>query len=316
MTISEDRSSEDQHAKLRELMARSRFVASRRELLAHGFSDVRIRSWKASGRLIRLFHGVYSYGRDIETRESAWRAALLAAGPGSALTGRSALEALGAVRLRPRIPDAIEVATEADRAGERRGLSPALRRTRVKVVRRGFEAGDVRRRDGLELTRPPWALIDFAVTASERELRFAFLELCRLRLFGERDVAYGFRRVTGRRGARKLKPLLGLWVPELKRVRSVLEGSFLLAWSERALPVPAVNEKAFGYEVDCLWRERGLALELDGDAFHTDPIARRRDLAKTRHLESKGLRVIRVTWREFMADPDETVDRVARELDL
>lgn len=295
-------------------MARRWFVASRQELLAQRFSDVRIRSWKASGRLIRLFHGVYSYGRDIESRESAWRAALLAAGPGSALTGRSALEALGAVRLRPRIPVAIEVATESDRAGERRGLSPALRHTRVRVVRRGFEAGDVERRDGLELTRAPLALIDFAVTAPERDLRFAFLELCRLRLFGERDVSYCFRRASGRRGARKLRPLLGLWVPELNRVRSVLEGSFLLAWSGRSLPMPAVNEKIFGYEVDCLWREHGVVLELDGDAFHTDPIARQRDLAKTRQLEGKGLRVIRVTWRQFMADPDGTVDGVADEL--
>lgn len=295
-------------------MARRWFVASRQELLAQGFSDVRIRSWKASGRLIRLFHGVYSYGRDIESRESAWCAALLAAGPGSALTGRSALEALGAVRLRPRIPPAIEVATESDRAGERRGLSPALRHTRVRVVRRGFEAGDVERRDGLELTRAPLALIDFAVTAPERDLRFAFLELCRLGLFGERDVSYCFRRASGRRGARKLRPLLGLWVPELNRVRSVLEGSFLLAWSGRSRPMPAVNEKIFGYEVDCLWREHGVVLELDGDAFHTDPIARQRDLAKTRHLEGKGLRVIRVTWRQFMADPDGTVDGVAHEL--
>ena len=33
-------------------------------------------------------------------------------------------------------------------------------------------------------------------------------------------------------------------------------------------------------------------------------------------LESKGLMVIRITWKEFMEDPDGVVERIARELGL
>ncbi len=184
------------------------------------------------------------------------------------------------------------------------------------MVQRQFEPGDVRLRDGLEILRPTLALIDFAVNAPETEVRFAFLELCRLGYFNERDVEFCIRRAVGRRGSSKLKPLLGLWVTELERIRSVLEGLFLLAWVEAHEEMPEVNVKVHGFEVDLLWRKQGVVLELDGDAFHSDPIARKRDLRKQRFLESKGLRVIRVTWKEFMADPAGVVRRIARELGL
>lgn len=297
-------------------MSRRRHVAGRDELLRQGFTASRIKNWLRGRRLTKLFRGIYAYGRDIETREAAWRAALLVAGSGSALTSRSALELWGAARLLRPIPQTIYVATPRDRAGKYRGISAALRNTWVHVVRRRFEPGDVREKNGLALMRAALALLDFAVSAPELDVKFAFLELCRLRLFGERDVAFCFRRSVGKRGAMKVKPLLGLWVPELNRIKSVLEGLFLLSWVPRRWKMPEVNAKVFGREVDFLWRKEGIALELDGDAFHTDPIARQRDLEKTRYLESKGLKVIRITWKEFMEDPDGVVERIVRELGL
>ncbi|HMU25970.1 MAG TPA: DUF559 domain-containing protein [Solirubrobacterales bacterium] len=302
--------------RLWQFMSRRRHVAGRDELIRHGFSPSRIKNWLRGRRLTKLFHGIYAYGRDIETRESAWRAALLVAGPGSALTSRSALELLGAARLLTPIPPVIHVATSRDRAGRHRGLSPALRNTWVYVVRRRFDPGDLRERGGLAVVRVALALLDFAVSAPDTDVKFAFLELCRLRLFGEKDVQFCFRRSVGKRGALKVRPLLGLWVPELNRIKSVLEGLFLLSWVPRRWKLPEVNVKIFGREVDFLWRKEGLVLELDGDAFHTDPIARQRDLEKARFLESKGLTVIRITWKEFMEDPDGVVERIARELGL
>lgn len=309
-------SAPDETDRLRRFMAMRRFVASRQELLHEGFSGSRIKNWIRSKRLVRLFQGVYSFGRDIETRESAWGAALLIAGPDAALTGRSALELWGAVKPRRTIPSEIRVTTPAERRGTHRGLSPALKNTLVRVVKRPFQPGDVRRKDGLPVLRPPLALIEFAGSASKSDVTFAFLELCRLRLFGKSDVAFCFSRMVNRPGALRLKPLLGLWAPELNRIRSVFEGLFLLAWLKRGLRMPKVNVKVFGWEVDFFWPWAGVLLELDGDAFHSDPIARARDLEKTRFLESKGLRVIRITWKEFMADPEGVVERIAREIGL
>lgn len=266
--------------------------------------------------MIKVIRGVYSLGRDVESADAAMRAALAFAGPGAVLTGISACQKWGMVKSRFRIPLYIEVAKSTGKARKQNGSSPAMRNTAVNVIRRRFEPTEVRTRDGLRLTCPALALIDFAVNASDREVRFAFLEACRLRLFTEKDLKYCFTRMARRRGAKKLRPFLALWVPELLRIKSVLEGWFLLEWVERALEMPEVNVKAFGYEVDCLWRKLGVVLELDGDAFHSDPAQRKLDIEKQRYLESCGLIVIRVTFAEFAANPAAVIERIALELEL
>jgi len=86
-------SSAGQLRSLYRFMAPRRFVAARAELVDAGFSPSRIDCWLRSGRLVKVARGVYSYGRDVENREAAWRAALAAVGPGSVLAGRSACEA-------------------------------------------------------------------------------------------------------------------------------------------------------------------------------------------------------------------------------
>lgn len=300
---------------LHDFMAGRCYVAGRAELVGHGFAPSRIASWQRSGRLIRVLHGVYSYGRDIETRNAAWRAALASAGSDSVLSARSACEAFGMVRTRTSMPALIEVAVGSGSASVKRGLSPALRRTRVKVVRRTFEADEVILRDGLRLTRPVRALIEFAVNRSAIEVKFAFLEACRLGLFVRPDVGGCFRSIAGRRGARKIRPLLALWVPELGRTNSSLEGLFILEWVARDSRMPRVNEKVFGFEVDCYWPEAGLVVELDGGAFHSDPVARKRDELKTRKLEAGGLRVLRFPYGLIRHEPAVAVEQVVGILD-
>jgi len=264
----------------------------------------------ASAQIDSVFDGVYSFGRDIETREAAWRAALALAGSDSLLCGRSACECWGMIRPRTRIPALIEVAVQAGNATERRGLSPALCGTRVNIVERRLEEDERRRKDGLELTSPPRALIDLAAVADRREVTFAFLEACRLGLFDRSDVAYCFRRMAGRRGVRKLRPLVASWVPELSRIRSVLEGLCLLACIDRGIEMPLVNARVAGYEVDLCWPKKRLVVELDGAAFHGDTMSRQRDLAKTRDLKARGFRVLRISYREMNDDPEGAAARI------
>ena len=300
--------------RLRELwryMSTRAFVAGRAELMAQGFGPSQIQSWLRSGRLVPAVHGVYSYGRDIESADAAWRASLIAAGPGSALTGVSACEKWRLVRPWHGLPKSIEVAVESGQARVLRGLSPAMRGTEIKISRREREPGDVRRVDGIALLKAGMTLIDFAENGSDREVRFAFLEACRLGLFREQDVPYCFRRMVGRRGARTLRPMFSLWVPELNRIKSVFEGLWLLVWIERQYPMPLVNEKVFGKEIDNYWPDEKFALELDGGAFHSDPVQRRIDYEKQRYLESRGIAVVRLSYRQIDANPYGEVDRVA-----
>jgi len=296
-------------------MARNDWVASRAELFALGHSAPSIDGWLRSGRLVTLLRGVYGYGRDIETPRSAWRAALLASGPGSALAGRSACEAWGLVRTSQGIPPRIWIASAERKASRLSGRSAALCRTRIQVVRRRLESGDVRGCQGLAVMSPSMGVTDLAAHADSNSVKFAFLEACRLGHFARDDVESCFRRIEGRRGASKVRPLLRLWVPELGRTRSVLEGLFLLAWVARDPRMPQINRYVCGVEVDCLWPERRLIIELDGRGYHDDPLARARDSERDRVLRGEGFRVARFSYRQVRDTPDEVVAEVARLLD-
>lgn len=114
---------------------------------------------------------------------------------------------------------------------------------------------------------------------------------------------------------RKLNPLLVSWVPELNRIRSVLEGLFLLAWLKTGRPLPLVNTKVHSFEVDMYWPDLHLVLELDGNSFHSDPIAKARDLAKARRLEECGETVLRASFSEVDSHPTRVTSMVIREME-
>ncbi len=84
----------------------------------------------------------------------------------------------------------------------------------------------------------------------------------------------------------------------------------LLDWLDRGHEPPLVNWKVLGWEVDLYFEEAGFVLELDGDAFHSDPMSRHQDIVKTRDLEQKGLSVLRLTWAQYMRDPQGWIDRI------
>jgi very-short-patch-repair endonuclease len=65
------------------------------------------------------------------------------------------------------------------------------------------------------------------------------------------------------------------------------------------------------YEVDLLWPEQRLIVEVDGYAFHSTRAAFERDRARDAELIAAGYRVIRVTWRQLVEEPEATVALLA-----
>jgi len=55
--------------------------------------------------------------------------------------------------------------------------------------------------------------------------------------------------------------------------------------------------------VDCAWPQHRLIAELDGYDTHRTRHAFETDRARDRHLQSRGWRVIRITWRQLHEDP-------------
>ncbi len=65
--------------------------------------------------------------------------------------------------------------------------------------------------------------------------------------------------------------------------------------------------RLLGYEVDALWPQQRLIVEVDGYVFHGHRGAFERDRAKDATLTAAGYRVVRVTWRQLTRDPEAVV---------
>lgn len=89
----------------------------------------------------------------------------------------------------------------------------------------------------------------------------------------------------GARGAAKLAEAAGQPL-----VRSRLEARAL-----RELGVPEINARVGADEVDLVWREAGVVVEIDHDQTHGTKWARQRDARKDQRLRERGVRVERFT---------------------
>ena len=94
-------------------------------------------------------------------------------------------------------------------------------------------------------------------------------------------------------------------------MRKELEHRFLELVHEAGLPDPQTNVKVRTtrrtYEVDCLWPDEGVAVELDGRAAHIRAAAFEEDRARDAALTATGLRPLRFTWRRVTADGEEVL---------
>ena len=66
------------------------------------------------------------------------------------------------------------------------------------------------------------------------------------------------------------------------------------------------------YVLDMLHADAGVAIELDGRAFHSDDAARRRDLARDANLATVGIATIRLTYEDITRRPEWCRSRARR----
>ncbi len=78
--------------------------------------------------------------------------------------------------------------------------------------------------------------------------------------------------------------------------------------------MPETNVTLHGWEVDALWRDRRLVLEIDGATFHHTPADINRDRAKDAALDAAGYTVIRVSYRQLRDAPETVIARIHRSL--
>jgi very-short-patch-repair endonuclease len=96
--------------------------------------------------------------------------------------------------------------------------------------------------------------------------------------------------------------------------RSEAEERMLALIRRAELPIPELNVRIGRYEVDFLWREQKLVVEVDGFRFHSSRSAFERDRLRDAELAAQGFHVLRVTWRQIVDTPEALVARIAMAL--
>ena len=279
--------------------ARQHGVVSRAQLVAAGLGTGAIAHRARSGRLHRLHRGVYAVGYVPSNPYATGMAALLACGPGAALSHRSA-GALWEIVDAPPLPVDI--------------TAPTAHRRRGVVVHRSqtLQSRETRRRFGMAVTSPARTLVDLADVLNDRALARAVNEAQLRRLVTPVDLASALAHAPGRAAMTRLRAFVEQGDAP---TRSVLEDEFLAFVERHGLPRPEVNQRVAGLEVDMLWREQGLVVELDGRASHDRSQTFEDDRERDAELLAAAFRVMRITWRRLRENPDREAVRLAQVLD-
>jgi hypothetical protein len=261
-----------------------------------GLSERLIRTRVSHGGLIRIHRGVYAVGHRALTIESWWMAAVLANGPRAVLSHRSAGQLWG---LYPRSEIKPEV------------TAPGSKKTKPGIVvhRSAVPADEVGRMWGIPVTSVARTMFDLAGTLREREVERAWNEMevrdYRLRL----SVPDLIERYPGRKGTLLLARLASGKAEPVGITRSELEERFLALIDRFGLPRPRMNAhlaiRDRFYEIDCLWEDRKVAIELDGGAAHRTRGAFEKDRERDRILTADGYATARLTWHQITETPAE-----------
>jgi very-short-patch-repair endonuclease len=278
------------------MATRQHGVISRAQLLAIGAGSSAIGRALEAGRLHRVHRGVYAVGHPLLTRHGRFMAAVLACGEGAVLSHGSAALLWGLPW-----PDSARVHVTVPTPGGR-----ATRRLLV-VRRASLELAEISRRHRIPVTSPSRTLIDLADERRRRPLERALDEAAYLRL----DLS-GLRPVHGRRGSGLLAEVTTQHIPGSTRTRSHLEERFLAFSRRHRLPRPEVNARIEPHEVDFLWREQRAIVETDGHAAHGTRAAFERDRVKDAELTAAGWRVVRITERRLLIQPQAVAAQLFR----
>ena len=277
-------------------------VVARWQLVALGLSGQAVDRRVRSGRLHLLYRGVYAVGHRVLTVEGRWMAAVLATG-----AVLSHVSAAAAWELRPAGAGAIHVTVPGDPGRARRA---GIRTHRSATL----TPDDTTTHRGIPITTPIRTVIDLATTFNGRPLEHA-LDLAEQRgLVDFAELRKAIEAHPTRPGSPSLQAMLSRYTAGSTVTRSELEERFLALCDDHGLPRPNVNTRIEGTEVDFVWRDRRLIVEVDGYAYHRSPSAFEADRARDVALTVAGWTVLRFTWAQITTRPGWVAEAIRRHL--
>jgi very-short-patch-repair endonuclease len=260
---------------------------TRQQLLALGLGPAAIAYRAKHGKMFREHDGVYSLGRPARTPHEHASAAVLACGPGAALSHTSALALWG---IAGKLEAPFHVAVPRNRR-------PAGIRTHQL---RGLQRRDVTNWLGIRTTTLARTLLDCAPKLPERRRTRAVNDALRSPYLSREQLADVVERNPHHHGARLLRPFV---TRHDGPTRSELEDAFLALCHDYQLPEPLLNTKVNGYEVDAFFPDHNLIVELDGWGFHNTRQAFEDDRTRDVDALAHGLATVRITHKRMTEEP-------------
>jgi very-short-patch-repair endonuclease len=281
------------------LATRQHGVVTRWQLASLGFGVKAIETALGEGRLSPVHEEVFAVGHTRVSQKGYWWAAVLAYGPDAVLSHQSAAALWG---LRRRRSGPIHVTATLGRQGVRRRRGIWIHRCKLRVEETAVH-------EGIPATTVARTIFDLAEVAPYDEVKRAAEAADRRHLLRLRELEMVCVCGRGRRALRPVRRLL-LELGAPVEGRSPLEIRFAEFIREHRLPPLPQNVEVLGHEVDALWPEAKLIVELDSWEFHGDRAAFERDRARDTKLLIAGYRTIRVTHRRL----DREANQLAAEI--
>jgi very-short-patch-repair endonuclease len=242
----------------------------------------------ASGALLVVRRGVYALGHRALRPQARLLAAVLASGPDATL---SHVSAAALWQIRPSAATLIDVTVPRRIRGQ----------SGIRHHRSLLSHGQITVHEGIPITTVARTIVDLAGIVPPPALRRAMEAAEGARLV---DWAQVEDLVRGRRrGVRAIREILAERETGRRVTKRELEATFLDFLRCHALPLPATNVWMEGFEVDCVWHDARLVVELDSRHYHGTDGAFERDRARDRRLAAAGWMVVRVTWRQIHDEP-------------
>jgi hypothetical protein len=252
-----------------------------------------VTSWRGNGFLYAELPRVYAVGSPARTEESDLFSAILYAGPYAGLRALSAAVWRGLLRWQA--PEAIQVATPR----RCRSLSAAdpTNRLGIAIEVRSNLHFERWMYHGIPTVPPSQIALDIAASGDVLLTRIVLSNLQYRRIFNERAL----RGLCGRgvAGSRVLREALGAPQPRFATVKSWFEIRFIVVCEETGIPLPETNEYIEDIEVDSVWWDEMLVVQLDGKRNHGMDRQLAVDAANDQRLRNLGFYVIRYRYHQL-----------------
>jgi hypothetical protein len=260
---------------------------TRQQLLDLGVPRRTITRWVDRQRLIRVHAGVYAVGHQQQAPIALAMAAVLACGPDAFLSHDSAA-ALWEVRIWPRRPE-VSAPTEKRRPGIHTHRTQTLTRT------------DIRRHRNIRVTSPSRTIIDIQDRLTDKQLTRAINDLRLKKHLKATDLDRLVNHST------RIRNLID---PDENPTRSELEDRFVAFCREYGLPHPTPNTTPYGRELDMLFPDEKVIVELDSWRFHQDRASFESDRERDRIAAEHGYLTVRLTWTRLTAEEAARLHRI------